>query len=133
MGFDPMVQVIHERDVAEAVRLSLRRGARGIFNLRGPGEVPLSHVFRVLGRKPVSVPASLLEAGLARAFRLRMTSFPSPEVDHIRYVASARATTSTRRSARCSRLEQNAETRPHPRFLGPQAAVRLLVGAAHPV
>jgi UDP-glucose 4-epimerase len=86
MGFDPMVQVIHERDVAEAVRLSLRRGVRGIFNVRGPGEVPLSHVFRVLGRKPVPVPAGLLEAGLARAFRYRMTSFPSPEVDHIRYV-----------------------------------------------
>ena len=86
MGFDPMVQVIHERDVAEAVRLSLRRGVRGIFNVRGPGEVPLSHVFRVLGRRPVPVPAGLLEAGLERAFRYRMTSFPSPEVDHIRYV-----------------------------------------------
>ena len=86
MGFDPMVQVIHERDVAEAVRLSVRRGVRGIFNLRGPGEVPLSHVFRILGRRPMSVPAGLLAAGLERAFRYRMTSFPSPELDHIRYV-----------------------------------------------
>ncbi len=86
MGFDPMVQVIHERDVAQAVRLSLRRGVRGIFNLRGPGEVPLSHVFRILGRKPLAVPGGLLEAGLTRAFRYRMTSFPGPELDHIRYV-----------------------------------------------
>ncbi|MBX7193474.1 MAG: SDR family oxidoreductase [Sandaracinaceae bacterium] len=86
MGFDPMVQVIHERDVAEAVRLSLRRGVRGIFNLRGPGELPLSHIFRILGRRPLSMPAGLLEAGLKRLFRYRMTSFPSPEIDHIRYV-----------------------------------------------
>ncbi len=86
LGFDPMLQVIHERDVAEAVRLALRRGVRGIFNLRGPGEVPLSHVFRILGRRPLPVPGALLEAGLTRAFRYRVTSFPSPELDHIRYV-----------------------------------------------
>lgn len=86
LGFDPMIQVVHERDVAEAVRLALRRGVRGIFNLRGPGEIPLSRAFRILGRDPIPVPGALLEAGLARAFRYRMTSFPSPEIDHIRYV-----------------------------------------------
>lgn len=86
LGFDPMVQVIHERDVAEAIRLSLRRGVRGIFNLRGPGEVPLSRIFEILGRKPIPLPAGLLEAGLRRAFKYRLTSFPGPEIDHIRYV-----------------------------------------------
>ncbi|MEZ4335331.1 MAG: NAD-dependent epimerase/dehydratase family protein [Sandaracinaceae bacterium] len=35
MGFDPMVQVIHERDVVEAILLALQPGVRGIFNLRG--------------------------------------------------------------------------------------------------
>ena len=86
MGFDPMVQVIHERDVALALKLSLRRGVRGIFNVRGPGEVPLSHLFRLLGKKPVSLPGGLLASALDRAFRYRLTSFPAPELDHIRYV-----------------------------------------------
>jgi UDP-glucose 4-epimerase len=86
MGFDPMIQVIHERDVALALKLSLRRGVRGIFNVRGPGEVPLSHLFRLLGKRPISLPGGLLESALDRAFRYRLTSFPSPELDHIRYV-----------------------------------------------
>ncbi|MCS6857249.1 MAG: SDR family oxidoreductase [Sandaracinaceae bacterium] len=86
LGFDPMVQVIHERDVIEAIRLSLRPGIRGVFNLRGPGEVPLGFIFRVLQRKPISIPSTLLEWGLHRAFKWRLTSFPAPEVDHVRYV-----------------------------------------------
>lgn len=85
LGFDPMVQVIHERDVARALQLSLQRGARGIFNIRGPGEVPLSHMFRLLGRRPLGVPGGLLQAAVSRAFKYRLTSFPGPEIDHIRY------------------------------------------------
>lgn len=86
MGFDPMVQLIHERDVVRAIRLALEPGVRGIFNLKGPGEVPMSRVFRLLGKRPQSVPASLMKPVLERMWRLRMTSFPTPELDHIRYV-----------------------------------------------
>ena len=60
MGFDPMLQVIHERDVVEAILLALEPGARGIYNLRGPGELPLSLMIRMLGKKPLSVPGPLI-------------------------------------------------------------------------
>jgi len=86
LGFDPMVQLVHERDVVEAITLALEPGVRGIFNLKGPGEVPMSRVFRVLGKRPQPVPASVLEPMLARLWSLRMTSFPTPELDHIRYL-----------------------------------------------
>ncbi|MFO0682744.1 MAG: SDR family oxidoreductase [Sandaracinus sp.] len=86
MGFDPMVQVIHERDVARALKLALRPGVKGIFNVKGPGEVALSRIFRILGRKPVPVPGGIAEGVLNRLWRYRLTSFPTPELDHIRYV-----------------------------------------------
>jgi UDP-glucose 4-epimerase len=86
MGFDPMVQVIHERDVARALQLAVRPGVRGIFNLKGPGEVALSRIFRILGRKPMPVPSSFAGSVLDRMWRFRLTSFPTPELDHIRYV-----------------------------------------------
>jgi UDP-glucose 4-epimerase len=88
MGFDPMVQLIHEEDVCRALALALRPGVRGVYNVVGPGEVPLSAVLRELGRRPVPVPAFLLRALLARAFRSRLTSFPPEELDHIQYLCA---------------------------------------------
>lgn len=86
MGFDPMVQIIHEQDVVDAVLLALRPGIRGIFNLRGPGEAPLSRVLKILKRHPIAVPGGLAAAALERLWRLRLTTFPAPQIEHIRYV-----------------------------------------------
>jgi UDP-glucose 4-epimerase len=86
LGFNPMVQVIHERDVEHAIALALQRGKRGIYNLRGPGELPLSRAFDMLGRKPIFWPAGLAQRALNGLWRSRLTSFPAPELDHIRYV-----------------------------------------------
>ncbi|MCB9666679.1 MAG: NAD-dependent epimerase/dehydratase family protein [Myxococcales bacterium] len=86
LGFDPMIQVIHERDVIEALRLALKPGIRGIFNLRGPGELPLSKVFERLHRNPIPVPAFAAKRALERLWKYRLMSFPAPELDHIRYL-----------------------------------------------
>ncbi|MEM9190720.1 MAG: NAD-dependent epimerase/dehydratase family protein [Myxococcota bacterium] len=86
LGFDPMVQPIHERDVVDAIVRSLRPGVRGIFNLRGPGELPLSRALRLLGRRPIPVPGALARRALNQMWKYRLTSFPAPELDHIRFV-----------------------------------------------
>jgi len=86
LGFDPMVQVIHEEDVVEAIRCALKPGARGIFNITGPGEVPLSAILGELGRKVLPIPHPLAKPLLSLLWRGRFTSFPVPELDHIRFV-----------------------------------------------
>ncbi len=86
LGFDPMVQVIHERDVAEAIACSLAPGVRGIYNITGPGEVPLSVVLEELGRQTVPVPHPLAKPIWSAAFRLGLSSYPVAEFDFIRYV-----------------------------------------------
>ena len=85
MGFDPMVQVVHERDVVRALLLSLQDGARGIFNIKGPGEVRLSELFKRLGKSTRAVPASIASSALDQLWRMRLSSFPPPQVDHIRF------------------------------------------------
>jgi UDP-glucose 4-epimerase len=86
LGFDPMVQLIHEDDVARALVLALKPGLRGVFNVTGPGEVPLSAVLHALGRRPIPVPHPLVRPLLRRAFRARLTSFPPEEIDHVQYL-----------------------------------------------
>ena len=86
MGFDPMIQLIHEEDVARALILALRPGVRGVYNVSGPGEVPVSAVMRELGRSPMPVPQFLLRPALKRLFRAGVVSFPPEELDHIQYL-----------------------------------------------
>jgi UDP-glucose 4-epimerase len=86
LGFDPMVQLVHALDVAEAIMLALAPGRRGIYNIIGPGEVPLSAVLRELGRTPRWIPHPLAKSVLGLAFRFGLSSFPVAELDFIRYV-----------------------------------------------
>lgn len=85
-GFDPMVQLIHMEDVARALILALRPGARGVFNVVGPGEVPLSRVFSELGARPRSIPHLLARPLLGALFKYRVAEFPPEELDHIQFL-----------------------------------------------
>ena len=86
LGFDPMLQAVHQDDVVRAILLALAPGARGIYNVAGPPPVPLSRVLELLERATVAVPHTVARLGVERLFRWRVTSFPAPELDFIRYV-----------------------------------------------
>ena len=86
LGFDPMLQVIHELDVVDAIVRALTPKIRGIFNVVGPGELPLSTILRELDKQTVPIPHPLAKAVLTTLWRGKLTSFPVPELDHIRYV-----------------------------------------------
>lgn len=86
LGFDPMMQVVHQRDVVSAIDLSLAPGVRGTFNLSGPEPLALSKAIALLGRRMMAVPHPLAKAAVKNLFRFRLTKFPAPELDFIRYV-----------------------------------------------
>jgi len=71
MGFDPVYQVMHEEDMAESIRLSLEPEVRGIFNVTGPGEVPLHVLIDAAGGTRIP-----LVEGMVGLFKGRM-GFPS--------------------------------------------------------
>jgi UDP-glucose 4-epimerase len=85
MGFDPMVQVIHENDVIDAVEAALRPGVRGVFNLAGPTAAPLSSLLGWLGRETYGVPFFLARPLARQAFKLKLTDFPAEEVDYLQF------------------------------------------------
>jgi UDP-glucose 4-epimerase len=86
LGFDPMMQAVHQDDVVHAIRLALRPGVRGIFNIAGPPALPLSQVLSILGRPQLPVPHPLAKLSLSSLWKMRVASFPAPELDFIRYV-----------------------------------------------
>jgi UDP-glucose 4-epimerase len=87
-GFDPMVQLIHEEDVARALALALKPGVRGVYNVVGPGELPLSAVLRELGRQPIPVPHLIARPLLDKLFQYRLAGFPSAELDHLQFLCT---------------------------------------------
>jgi UDP-glucose 4-epimerase len=87
-GFDPMVQLIHVEDAARAMVEALRPEAKGVYNVVGPGEVPLSAVHKELGRSPLTVPHPLARSALSLLFKYRLASFPPPELDHIQFLCA---------------------------------------------
>jgi len=86
MGFDPMLQVIHEADVVEAIALALRPGVRGIYNIVGPSEVPISVLIREARKRPLSIP-HVVAPTLSKLFwNLGRAPFRGTELGHLRYV-----------------------------------------------
>jgi UDP-glucose 4-epimerase len=86
LGFDPMVQIVHEKDVIRAIRLSLEKAqARGIYNVPGPGAVPLHVLLDALGHRRVPVPHPLLSLADSLLFRLGFSKLPAHAIDFVRY------------------------------------------------
>ncbi len=85
LGFDPLLQLIHEDDVIRALALCLKKGVKGVFNLVGAGEAPLSAIISHLNKVNIPIPYPLAVSLLRMMWRWKLTSFPVPELDHIRY------------------------------------------------
>lgn len=86
LGFDPLMQFIHEDDVVRAFERAALQPRPGVFNLVGSGVAPLSTLLRLAGKRVLSLPGPLLH---------RLAYFPSqgqtgdpPEAfyDYLRYL-----------------------------------------------
>jgi UDP-glucose 4-epimerase len=85
LGFDPLVQLVHELDVVDAIAHALKPGVRGIFNIVGPPAIPLSKLLYQLGKPLVPVPHPIAKPLWQTFYNLRLSSFPAPEWDFLRY------------------------------------------------
>lgn len=56
LGYDPLIQVIHQDDFQQALLKVLKKPRSGVFNLAGEGVAPYSSVLRVAGAEVVPVP-----------------------------------------------------------------------------
>lgn len=82
LGFDPLYQFMHERDVAHAIVLALKARIRGVYNVAGPQPVPLGLLIRDAGRTQIPLP-EVLFANLLGRFGL--PRLPKGALAHIKY------------------------------------------------
>ena len=85
MGFDPMMQFIHEEDLSEAIALALEHSLQGVFNVTGPGQVPLHTAIRETGGRALPVPEPILRAVFDRAWRWGFQPIPPAALDYLKY------------------------------------------------
>jgi UDP-glucose 4-epimerase len=89
MGFDPLVQLLHEMDAVAAFKLALDRRAPGVFNVVGEGVLPISTVTKLAGRGSVPVPARLLRASTSLLWMASLNEAPPHFVAFLRYLCVA--------------------------------------------
>jgi UDP-glucose 4-epimerase len=85
MGFDPMLQFIHEEDLSEAIALALEHSLQGVFNVTGPGEVPLHTAIEETGGSAFPVPEPLMRPIFDRLFRWGLIPYPPGAIDFLKY------------------------------------------------
>jgi UDP-glucose 4-epimerase len=59
MGFDPLIQLLHQDDLDDAVKRVVDGTYDGAFNIVGNGVLPVSSLFKLAGRPLIPLPAPL--------------------------------------------------------------------------
>lgn len=85
LGYDPLLQLVHESDVINALVLSLQNSVRGIFNIIGKSQAPLSRLLERRGAYSYPVPELVLKPLMRRLFRYSLSSYPPGEMDHLKF------------------------------------------------
>jgi UDP-glucose 4-epimerase len=82
LGFDPRIQLIHERDALDALVAAVRRPVRGPVNVAAEGTIGLTRMIRLAGRPTLPIPSPLFGSATVAAKRVGMFDF-SPDLQRL--------------------------------------------------
>lgn len=89
LGFDPLVQFVHEVDALAALKLVLDRDAPGVFNVVGDGVLPLSMVIKLVGRSSLPLPHFLARRVTGLLWAAGMSDVPPSLLKFLRHLCVA--------------------------------------------
>ncbi|HEV2176225.1 MAG TPA: NAD-dependent epimerase/dehydratase family protein [Terriglobia bacterium] len=84
-GADPPMQYLSEDDIGEILYRAVKSEVCGTFNCAGDGVVRLTELARMMGKRPLPVPAGLLYGQTGLLWALGLAPFPAGILDMIRY------------------------------------------------
>ncbi len=86
MGYDPLLQFIHEADLSHAIELCIENRLTGVYNVAGEGVVSYRKALELAGSRSFPVPHFLVYGAMGALSRVRL-SLPKHLVDFYRYSA----------------------------------------------
>jgi UDP-glucose 4-epimerase len=86
LGYDPLMQFVHERDCIDAFEKAVVDGIQGVYNVVAPEVLPLSTILRLAGKRILPVPTALLFRMGTFASRAQSGDAPPGFYDYLRYL-----------------------------------------------
>lgn len=86
LGYDPLMQFIHEDDVIAACRLAMTATQSGIYNIAAKGVLPLSKVIQVCGKVNLPLSQTGLKWSTQTLWYLDLSPAPATHLNFIKYL-----------------------------------------------
>ena len=85
LGYDARLQLCHESDALECMRVAVAEDVHGSFNVAGDGMLTLSQAVRRLGRPTLPVPTFAVSRVGSLIRSARLADFSPEQVDYLTY------------------------------------------------
>jgi UDP-glucose 4-epimerase len=89
MGYDPVMQLVHERDVVDAFVRAVDLDFPGEFNIVGEGVLPYTTILAMMGKIPVPLPAFLARSLSQALWATQIFDMPPHFLDFLRFLCVA--------------------------------------------
>jgi UDP-glucose 4-epimerase len=89
MGYDPLLQFIHEEDVVDAFKLAIDGDFAGEFNVVGEGVLPYSTVRAMMGKFPLPLPHFLARSISKALWATQVADTPPAMLQFFRFLCVA--------------------------------------------
>jgi UDP-glucose 4-epimerase len=89
MGFDPLLQFVHEIDAIGAYKLAIDRDVPGTYNIVGDGVLPLSTVIKLAGRVALPLPHPIAESIGSALWLAQLAEAPASFMKYLRFLCVA--------------------------------------------
>jgi len=89
MGFDPLLQFVHEIDALAAFKLAVDRDFPGVFNIVADGVLPLTTVIKLAGRIALPIPHPIAETATSLGWMAQIADAPPSFLKYLRFLCVA--------------------------------------------
>lgn len=96
MGFDPLMQFLHEQDAVDAFKLALDVDVGGEFNIVGDGVLPYTTILAMMGKFPLPLPHGLARTLSRALWSAQVFDSPPNFLDFLRFMCVADGTRARR-------------------------------------